>query len=331
MKNLTKAALAALMLGLVCASGTQAFAEGDTPDLPNATVKEVTDPARLTVELSEYEPFVSLKSGSYTMNKAVEFSTTYTDDDAGKTAMESDLEKYGDWLCDFRITIESPEGKINGDDVVLIGNYGTWGNVGFAGSRYADTVVDGEYYIINLVGGAVTYYDVVNYVKNFTCGVVDVENKLPVGTIITNQLVMYDPDKPETKYEIGDSAYYEKCGAEIIDVDAYKVEDGTGNLRFITKLTAKQDDVQEFGTWIVSENYFTEDAEPAVKLTSSGDVANVRTFTADIMNIPSDKVGTAFYAKSYIKTQSGTQWSDVKEATVNGNLNYTSYGYEGGN
>ena len=447
----------------------------------------------------------AMVGGTYTLNKAARFSTTYKRDANGNIAEEDkakaadELANYGGWVCDYRITVDSENGSINGDDVYLYGSYGGYQDIAFKCSQLAETIPDGTYEIMAWTGldSILTYKDVVNSVKTFTCGLID--NGLAPYVKISVQLVVYDGrdrTAAETKcYYVGEPVVYEKkkseaAGEELIpvgdidstvkevaaegvenltvegikdamiatektklindyivennitaptsadttmvdvdiyaqtealaenkfeltpharitsdgkpdkdieisndqleedakikievpsakkplyimhrsegydpekytpgdpeegmyfsyenkvctfyvshfsdielitdpvmitDVDAYVDNDGTGNLRFITTVYG-DDAIEEFGTWVVPADYLSND-KWAVYSNSTDTVGDGSTFTADIMQIPLDMLGTMFHAKSYVKVNGENAWSDVKAYNVNGNKNSTS-------
>lgn len=234
MRNLIKGAALALAAAMVLSSVQLAVFAEDT-GLPSAVVTELTgadlnasDVNAILPDFSiDAEELTGLTETAYTMNKAVMFSTNYERDakgeltKAGKAAQDADLEKYGDWICDFRININTPDDAIKGDEIILIGNYGGWGNIGFVTSKLAEMagvseVRDGDYYLMQVMAEAMnkprmaneTYKEVAEGVINFKCGIVD--NDLPMESVVTVQLVMYE-DRDRTKvHEIGAPVIYEK-------------------------------------------------------------------------------------------------------------------------
>lgn len=103
--------------------------------------------------------------------------------------------------------------------------------------------------------------------------------------------------------------------------DSYIDENGNHNLRFITRVdfTEEQKEVTKFGTWIVPEDFFTnegigvtvQNTEDASKLNNGG------TFTADIMGIPAVHKDMKFYAKSFIEYGGNTEWSGLVYTDAN--------------
>ena len=226
MKNLKISALLVLTVVLVFAMGTQAFAI----DLPSATVTEVTG-ADLTVTLTDGSAFGALPGGTYKMAKAVTFSTNYTDD----ALKASDLEYFGDWLCDFKITLSTLRHTgIDGDSIILVGNYAPYGSIGFHASDFAATFADGSYDILATTGldYKLTYSEVVNSVGTFTCGIVDVDNKIPADTKISVQLVMYEDRAKTIVHNIGEPVVYSKAtkGLPHIKISEVKGNDLTVDL-----------------------------------------------------------------------------------------------------
>ena len=314
MKNLKTSVVLMLTVVLVFAMSTNVFAD----NLPSAVVSEVTGDG-LAVE-------TVVPGGTFTMDKAVLFSTDYEGKDALK---ESDLDNYGDWVCDFRITTISPDGNgLNGADIMLIGCYGNYGNIGFYASDLAPVVPDGDYDILYLTGLStnLTYREVVNDVGTFKCGIVDVDGNLPLGTRIEVQLVMYENDDRANAvvHEVGPTVVYEKFNVKITDKDAYVDEDGKGYIRFISTV-GSDETVTGFGTWIVPENFLTDGYDNAAKFSLTQNIAKNSKFNADIVNIPASYFSRAFYAKSFILTDNDeTIWSDVATLTINNDKNRSS-------
>jgi len=239
MKKLFKAAAVAV-LAAAAVTAAQAAVMAEDTGLPHAVVTELSG-SDLDVELEQkIGNWANLDGGSFTMNKAARFSTSYTNDAAGVAQKQDDLAKYGNWICDYEITVDTSENSdepgpgVNGDKAILVGEYGTWGNIGFKLSALADTIVDGKYYIMKATGidDALKYKEVVNNVKAFTCGLVD--NGLDPYVKVSVQLVMFESNndnghtvRDETKmHKIGDPVIYEKKAAKTEGADPVPV----GNL-----------------------------------------------------------------------------------------------------
>ncbi|MBQ7573490.1 MAG: hypothetical protein IJT23_04460 [Clostridia bacterium] len=196
-----------------------------TQSLPSATVTELYG-ADLNVDLNpDYSAFTGIDGGEYAMNKAVTFATDYPDTPEGNALKQAELATYGDWICDFRITLCTPTGTMSGDELMLVGNYGTYGDVGFRVSKLAQLAgkdaIDSkptEYYLMQVIGLAtgnavssnLTYEEVVNNVKVFKCGVVD--DDLPLDSYVKVQLVMFEDRDRTICHEIGDYVLYTKTG-----------------------------------------------------------------------------------------------------------------------
>lgn len=221
---------AALALATVMAlTSAQLVVMADDENLPSAVVTELTgadlnanDVNAILADFSiNAEELTGLTETEYTMNKAVVFSTNYPNTNEGNELKKDDLKNYGDWICDFRINIDTPDNAIKGDEIILIGNYGGWGNIGFVTSKLAEMagvseVQDGDYYLMQVMAAAMgkpnmaneTYREVAEGVINFKCGIVD--NDLPMESKVTVQLVMYEDRERTIVHEIGDPVIYYK-------------------------------------------------------------------------------------------------------------------------
>ena len=203
-----------------------AFATNET--LPTADVCPL-EGEDLNIQLADMSGYgylgeQALPAGEYTMTSGAVFKTSYKEgiDDERKQA---ELAKYGEWVCDYRVQIDTPDkAGINGDSLQLVGEYCFFGNVlttGFSAGIVADSetgiIPDGSYELLKLSGldGALTYKEVVNNVKEFKCGLINVDDSLPIGTKITVSLVMYDTTKTyrdregKNSYIIGEPILYE--------------------------------------------------------------------------------------------------------------------------
>ncbi len=232
MKKLFKG-IALTLAAMMLTASAQLIAFADE-NLPSAVVTELSG-TDLNVVLDDYASFGSTGSGAYTMNKAVNFRTNYPDDAAGQALKESELETYGDWICDFQITFDTPGGAMTGDEIILVGNYGTWGNVSFKVSDLANLyhlseVPDGTYELMSILAAAterispnLTYTEIVNIVQSFTCGLID--NNLPLNSTVTVQLVMYEDGTRSVCHEIGDPVIYTKRASQ--EANAEDIQVGT--------------------------------------------------------------------------------------------------------
>ena len=354
MKKLFKGACIALAAATALTAAQSVVMADGVPSLPSAAVSELTGDA-LTVTMNpDYTSFSGL-GGTYTMNKAVQFDS--------KLITPEQKAYYGNWFCDFEIKFDMPDGyKFTGDEVILIGDYAPYNNIGFKVSRLAEMAIDNglidrqtyeqnglpidePYNLMSTIAYAatrvsvnLTLNEVDDVVDVFRCGLVD--NDLPLNSKVTVQLTMYEP-KVENGSTVRDLANPHPIGAPIIytktanvaitDKDAYVDNEGTGNLRFISTYngTAKAD---EFGTWIVSENILDskgafEEGTMAIQYTNTADadeLSDKTTFKADVMQIPADLLGTKFFAKSFVRVGAVTVWSDAVNTTVNESKNYTS-------
>lgn len=305
------------------------------PGLPSAIVEEVTGDD-LIVTLTGTG---NTMTGTYTMNKGVKFSTNYTDD----AVKALDLATFGDWICDFQITTKSPDGNgLSGDDVALVGNYGDFGNIGFKASALgATTVADDTYDLLKTIDldAKLTYREVVELVRDFTCGVIDMNGALPIGTKISVQLVMYEDRDRTIVHPIGLPVVYEKKAEELsLDIakDAFIGNDGLGYIRFTSTMHGNTRNgmpaaIVKFGTWIIRDDYFlgafvsdTENNTLKLEDSAEGVIFDRSKFNADLLEIPNTQFDTAFYGISFVATENGPVWSDIADVVINRDKNETS-------
>ena len=133
---LTSAQLAAVAADPNFSPNTEETATGSdlksiTTEAPLAAVVEELKGDDLNVTLSTvWGDNGAMVGGTYTLNKAARFSTTYKRDAQGNIAeedkekAEAELAQYKNWICDYRMTVDSyGRGSINGDEVYLYGSY----------------------------------------------------------------------------------------------------------------------------------------------------------------------------------------------------------------
>lgn len=113
----------------------------------------------------------------------------------------ADLEgkDYANWTVDFVLSFNKP---VNGADIHLFGNYGTYGWLGddlAAGGvdaldAYEEFNVMGDWFLpaIGMGNGRISYEEVVNSIQSFDCGVAVEDPEVKDGLVATLKLVMTD-------------------------------------------------------------------------------------------------------------------------------------------
>jgi predicted ribosomally synthesized peptide with SipW-like signal peptide len=117
--------------------------------------------------------------------------------DAAKFQSEFPVEQYKDWTCDFFVSTD----KGVSEGIVLAGNYGSWGWIGFEAPAQEEA-----YENVGLLGVVShdnesnwTYHDICEYVSVFRCGIVDTTaNNANASVNVTVVLRMTSPDKTQT-------------------------------------------------------------------------------------------------------------------------------------
>ena len=276
-------------------------------EAPNATVTELTG-SDLSRTLDGFDPLTGL---NVTMSKAVRFLAT-----------EAQNEEYGDYYCDFELTLTTPNQEpVDGSQFLLVGEYESMGCFGLPVSG---EVPNGTYKILEWAfGNPITYNDVLA-MQRFDCGIVDID--LPVGTQVDIQLMMYPPDKygvPDAAIQIGDTITY--APISIAKIDAYVGNDGLGNLRFVTNVNYNENHtVEYYGTWFLPENLLNTD-KPKVQLETTGQIASGSNFKADLVGIPASQLARQITGVSYVKYAGIVDAYTVQKTTcVNDNRNWTS-------
>lgn len=86
----------------------------------------------------------------------------------------------------------------------------------------------------------------------------------------------------------------------IIDTDKYIAQDGTGNIRYLTKAEiGSSQTVERYGTWFIPEDIFKSGQSVTVERTDA--LESGQTFTADLLNIPQTELQRKIIGVSFIK------------------------------
>ena len=235
---------------------------------------------------------------------------------------------YADYICDFEITLDSPTGTVDGDQFILVGNYGAYGDVG---KTFTGTVSNGTYPVLASVGldSKLTYDEVYNDVRSFKCGVVDLG--LPAGTTATVQFVIYPNEGGVrgTAIPVGDPVEYkrtESTSIKITDKDAFIDDGGMGYLRFITAVNYEQGStVEYYGTWFIPQLLLANATDnDKAKVQYDNSIESGQSFSADLFGIPNSALDLAIAAVSYMKVDGQELATDVVTASVEAVKNVTS-------
>ena len=154
----------------------------DIPELPKANVTGVTPPETVQVD-----------------DKDAALEAEYLFSAVEPTAEQ--LAYYGNWKADFRISFDQ---SVQAESFGLYGAYGEYG-VGFL---YPNALAAGqtELLLAKAKQEPITYSEVANLVKAFTCGVWN-EKAANVGKTITVELIIWDSADEDTVYTLATQSY----------------------------------------------------------------------------------------------------------------------------
>lgn len=233
MKKVEK--ILAVLLSAILLVSFAGIAVSADNDLPSADVEIVTN---MRVDANMYkqgggtgfDAYIQDNPNSTTplvLNKAAIFRAAYgTKDSNGDyiydyydADVQADLAVYKNWRCDFKFNINM---DLPGDSLILYGDYGSFNDIAFKASFFGNTFAKGDYYLIQGTGldSNLTYNDIVESVKKFTCGIADVS--LPIGAKITVTLVMFDDEDQE--HQIGEPIIYEKNAPAVVERESMAEE-----------------------------------------------------------------------------------------------------------
>ncbi len=204
-----------------CADGYWAFQKFNTKNFFFVAKKK--DPPVATVEIVEPNPEVTVTVDGGDMTLPLEKTFKFTAPDANQAAANES--QYGAWHADFVVSVDK---DIPANSIVLAGKYGSYGWIAFTNADMP--VKAGEKIrLLKTVGPTMghkypymSYAELCSLVREFQCGVADVNNTL-AGVTFTVELQMF-PIEPCTNDN--DSWNVEKENAEPIVV---KTVDGAGN------------------------------------------------------------------------------------------------------
>ncbi len=137
----------------------------------------VTEQGAITVEATDYT------ANNETVTLTLESAYTFTAPHDGEGALNS---QYSTWHADFVVSIDQdiPKGSI-----ILAGNYGDYGWISFT-NQEAFTAGTRIRLLKDLAGLSMNYYELCTLVKEFKCGVADIDNALN-GVMFTVELQLF--------------------------------------------------------------------------------------------------------------------------------------------
>ena len=132
------------------------------------------------------------------LDQTLETVYTFTPQDDVVAAKAS---PYADWIADYYVTVNKnlPTGKL-----VLGGNYGSFGWIGFENPM--DVNANEAIPLLGTAGLEFTYEGIVEFVKEFTCGLGRVDDSIS-GTTVTVELRLTNPDNDKEFYPINVTSY----------------------------------------------------------------------------------------------------------------------------
>ena len=167
------------------------------PDLPTAKVETVEEP----------KSGVPLYDTSYQQTgETADLEAEYIFTPDNPTDLQ--IAYYGKWHADFRVSFDD---DLAANSFGLFGTYNGYGQEFNVGFLFPQDVTKGQpIQLMELAGftgdTAITYNDLVKNVKVFDCGVFNrsVDN---IGKTITVELIIWDPQDPDTVYVVNTTSY----------------------------------------------------------------------------------------------------------------------------
>ena len=131
---------------------------------------------------------------------------------------------YKDWYCDYVVSLDRDLGE---NQILLGGNYGDWGWIGFHNGDITLEAGDEIYLLGSVVQNPWTYESIAGFVGTFICGVGDVNDALD-GATFTVKLRLTNPENEAEKYDVNTVTYTFGSGVIVIS-------DINGNTQTITQ------------------------------------------------------------------------------------------------
>ena len=166
-------------------------------------------------------------------NNVVPLETAYTFT-APETYEEAQKSEYAKWHADFVVSVDA---DVPANSVMIAGNYGTYGWVGFTND--GEAIAEGtEVRLLDLAGISMNYEELCNFVQTFSCGAADYRDAL-AGATMTVELRLYEVERPSA--ENGNSWNVETEKYEVIGKYSYTFEGPEENpMALVTAFTAQE-------------------------------------------------------------------------------------------
>ncbi|MBR5001846.1 MAG: hypothetical protein IKY08_07775, partial [Firmicutes bacterium] len=131
---------------------------------PNAIVSKLDS---MVLKPQEHS-YMCWPSGETTINRPLDIVMNFKANDTLEQARTGD---YGDWICDFYVTVsEMTNDTITTDDCYLAGNYGNFGWIVIPMDEME--IENGvSYPVVAAYDANLTYENICDYVKNFTAAI----------------------------------------------------------------------------------------------------------------------------------------------------------------
>lgn len=110
---------------------------------------------------------------------------------------------YKDWYCDYVVSLDCDLGE---NQILLGGNYGDWGWIGFHNGDITLEAGDEIYLLGSVTQNPWTYESIAGFVGTFICGVGDVDDALD-GATFTVKLRLTNPENEEEMYDVNTVTY----------------------------------------------------------------------------------------------------------------------------
>ena len=169
------------------------FPKAENSDLPDATIVDADQYEN--VALTWNTQWVSPSNA----NQQLESVYVFKSEDDYAAAQNS---PYADWIADYYVTLSE---DIATGDLVLAGNYGTYGWIGFENPM--DVTANTAVGLLKTANMEISYEDIILMTDGeFTCGVADAHGTLD-GVTITVDLRITNPNNPNEYYVITSTSY----------------------------------------------------------------------------------------------------------------------------
>ncbi|MBR7148011.1 MAG: S-layer homology domain-containing protein [Firmicutes bacterium] len=314
-----------------------AFADGEAEAKPNATVE------KLSPIILAGDGYMCWPSGGTSIDRPLDIVMRFKAQD---TLEQAQAGTYGDWVCDFYVTVTglAKEMMTADGDCYLAGNYGNYGwiVIPMEGLEIEEGT---SYPVVAAYDANLTYENVCDYVKEFIAAIHISDEIIEVNPDlnIKLELKMTNPENETDVYTVGGYDYdTEDLRASVVSVSNGETETG---YQFIAEafenvkdgdiVTLLQDVEQPDGVTITDKNV-TIDLDEFTFTVTEGASTNNRNFKIDGTSDVTIKNGTMVASGDYDSGAYGTirtegtakvALKDLKLYNYRGNgLNIKAYG-----